>query len=215
MQVIRIKSLAVVAVIVLAFFMLGCNIGKMPSVSDVSVQEKVEEGALGNSAGDNGGVDIEDHGGDIEGAAPGDDEFIEDEEISGSGQAGEDDLNLEDVAGAVEDSDAQEALNQTENVQDNNDSGQELSDVFVVKILEGVYFEPSEPHVKVGQEVVFINQPVEGKKDKAYTLVGDSKDFFASDVMQAYDQYSHVYNSPGEYTLKVSPGGAVKIFVEE
>jgi len=85
----------------------------------------------------------------------------------------------------------------------------------VIKILEGVYIEPKEPHAKVGQEIVFVNQPVEGKKDKQYTLVGDSNDFYSSEVMSPFDQFSHTYYSPGVYTVKISPGGAFKVYVEE
>lgn len=97
------------------------------------------------------------------------------------------------------------------------DSAAELdpSEPYVVKITEGVYFDPREPTVKVGQEVVFVNQPVDGKKDKYWTLVGDSQDFFSSEVLGPYDQFSHIYAESGVYTIKISPGGAGKIYVEE
>lgn len=85
----------------------------------------------------------------------------------------------------------------------------------VISITRGIYPDPSEPVAKVGQEVVFINQPVDGKKDTAWTLVGDNQDFFSSDVMQVYDQYSHIYSAPGLYTVKISPGGAFTVEVVE
>jgi len=87
---------------------------------------------------------------------------------------------------------------------------------YLIKILQGVYIEPKNPVVKVGQEVVFINQPVEDKKDTAWTLVGrDGEEQWNSEVMGVMDQFSYTYNNAGYFPVTISPGGAFKITVVE
>ncbi|MEA3430813.1 MAG: hypothetical protein U9R08_06060 [Nanoarchaeota archaeon] len=191
-----------ISMLILSMFLFGCS-------KDVDVESGLDDEMSGASTNVN--VEVEASEDTVE-------DVVVDQDVSESGDNSDEIVTVDDEG--TEDSDDEISVENN----DEEESGDVIEDEgvvsvsadepYIVNILEGVYFDPKEPRPKVGQEVVFVNKPVEDKKDKFWTIVGDSQDFFSSEVMGPHDQYSHVYEAVGEYTVKISPGGAGKIYVE-
>ncbi|MBW3015252.1 hypothetical protein KY330_02420 [Candidatus Woesearchaeota archaeon] len=85
----------------------------------------------------------------------------------------------------------------------------------IVDIISAVLIQPFELKVKVGQEVIWMNKHVEGKRDRSWQIIGDKNDPFESELVKVGDYYSHTYTKPGTYSYVIAPGSAGKIVVEE